>query len=449
LSLNEINFMRKTTLLFIGIACCVQGLAQNNKVTSAKMHLDEFMEHRDSAELTAARQSIDEAAVNDKTKDEPKMYLYRGEVYLMYFSIRIGTMVTKMLPPGSGSDMKALSKATGEAYTNIDTNAICIAANSFIKVLQLAPKDYYAEEAKQQQNLPTCLIHLGNKALQEYNAGRFTTSLALYQKVISIYSLLNITDSTSTQNIEMAANSASKSGNLTTALNYYQKLIDLKYGGAIPYHSIATMFLKQKDSANAWSYIEKGRAQYPDDIDLIISETNFYILKHNYEKAEGNLSLSISKLEQSPDRDKNKIVLSSLYSNLANIYDHRANPRDDKGNDLPKPADYDDLFTKAETNYIKSLDITPDNFDVLYVTGALYFNRAVPITKQANDLPLNATEKFNKLMDEAKGYFLKAQPYFEKAYKIKPDDASNTNALMQVYASTGQNDKAEALKGKK
>jgi tetratricopeptide (TPR) repeat protein len=106
------------------------------------------------------------------------------------------------------------------------------------------------------------------------------------------------------------------------------------------------------------------------------------------------------------------------------------------------------LFTKAETNYLKSLEITPDNFDVLYVTGALYFNRAVPITRQANDLPLNATDKYNKLMDQAKGYFLKAQPYFEKAYKINPNDVSNTNALMQVYASTNQNDKAEALKAK-
>ncbi len=153
-------------------------------------------------------------------------------------------------------------------------------------------------------------------------------------------------------------------------------------------------------------------------------------------------------MEQSPDRDKNKVVLSSLYSNLGNIYDHRANPRDDKGNDLPKPANFEELFAKADSNYAKALEITPDNFDVLYVMGALYFNRAVPITKQANDLPLNATDKYNKLMAQAKECFLKAQPYLEKANKIKPDDAANNNALMQVYANTGQNDKIEALKAK-
>lgn len=106
-------------------------------------------------------------------------------------------------------------------------------------------------------------------------------------------------------------------------------------------------------------------------------------------------------------------------------------------------------FAKADSNYNKALAISPDNFDVLFATGALFYNRAVPITKQANDLPLNATDKYNKLMDQAKVYFLQAEPYFERAYKINPNDASNANALMEVYASTGQNDKAEAIKNKK
>jgi len=441
--------MKKISVLFIGVAFCLNVQAQNNKVTSAKMHLDEFNTHGDSTELSAAVEAINDAAVNDKTKDEPKMYLYRGEVYLRYFSVRLNALVKKVILSQPANDMKAISKATGQAYTQIDTNSICIAANSFIKVLQLGSKDYYADEAKEQPNLPTCLIHVQNKALQEYNATRYASALSLYKKAITIFQLLNITDSTYKENIEMAANSASSAGNTAEALVWYQKMMDLKFGGAIPYHSIAIMYLKQKDSAKAWDYNEKGRAMYPDNIELIIFETNFYLIRHDYAKAEGNLMLSINKLEQSPDRDKNKVVLSSLYSNLGNIYDHRANPRDDKGNDLPKPANFEELFAKADSNYAKALEITPDNFDVLYVMGALYFNRAVPITKQANDLPLNATDKYNKLMAQAKECFLKAQPYLEKANKIKPDDAANNNALMQVYANTGQNDKIEALKAKK
>jgi tetratricopeptide (TPR) repeat protein len=233
------------------------------------------------------------------------------------------------------------------------------------------------------------------------------------------------------------------------ALMYYQKMIDLKYGGAAPYRSLASMYLKQNDSTKAWDYIEKGRTQYPDDLPLIITETNFYIVKHDYVKAESNLTLTINKVQQRADKDKNKALLTSLYTNLGGIYDRKANPKDIQGNDLPKPADYDSLFAKADSNYSRALGITPQSFDVLFAMGALYFNRAIPITKQANDLPLNATEKYNKLMAQAKVYFTQAQPYFEKAYAINPNDVSNANALREVYSSTGQDDKAAAIKAQK
>lgn len=438
--------MKTISFIFLGMAICLQAEAQNSKVTSAKMHLDSYATQQDTSELSAAKAAIDEAALNDKSKDEPKMYLYRGEIYLAYFGVRLSNLVSKSILAG----VKDAAKAKAEAYTNIDTNAICIAANSFIKVIQLAPSDYYAQEARQPENLSgTCLIHLENKALREYYAQRYSTSLALYKKVLLIYNVLNRTDSTYKQNMAMAATSAESAGNTASALAYYQQLISLNYGGAAPYRSLATMFLKQNDSAKAWEYIEKGRTQYPSDLNLIITETNFYILKHDYEKAESNLGVTIKKIEESPDRDKNKSLLASLYSNLGGIYDRKANPKDAQGNDLPKPADYDSLFVKADSNYSKALGINPNDFDILFARGALYFNRAVPITKQANDLPLNATDKYNKLMDQAKVYFLKAQPYFERAYNVNPNDAANANALKQIYANTSQNDKLEAMKNKK
>lgn len=425
----------------MGLALCINGMAQNGKVTSAKMHLDEFGTHQDTTELVAAKQSIDEAALNDKTKDEPKMYLYKGEVYLTYFNLRLGKIITNLVV----NEKMSTQKASGRAYELIDTTFICAAANSFMRVLQINPKDFYADETRSPQNLPTCLVNLENKAFREFNQQHFATSLALGKRLIAIFSLQNNTDTIYKEIVEMCATSADKSGNSTVALGYYQKLIDLKYGDTRPFNAISGMYMKQKDTAKAWDYIEKGRAQYPNDLQLIISETNYYLTKHDFDKAENNLTLSINKLEQNPDKDKNKNLLASLYNNLGSIYDHKANPRDDKGTDLPKPADYSDLVAKAETNYKKALDITPEDFDLLYVMGALYFNQAIPLNKQANDLPLNATAKYDKLIAQAKEFFAKAQPYFEHAYKINPKDASNTNALVQVYTSTGQNDKAEAI----
>jgi tetratricopeptide (TPR) repeat protein len=437
--------MKKISVLLLGIAISLQGWAQNSKVTSAVMHMEAYGSQRDTTELAAAKAAIDEAAVNDKTKDEPKMYLYRGEVYVTCFSVRLNSMESKALTAGA----KDVGKVAADAYTNMDTNTICVAVNSFVKVLQLAPKDSYADEAKDKPNLPAAISYLENKALMEYKVGRYTTSLALYQKVLTAFTALNISDSTYSQYVEYCAISAQSAGNNALALTYYQKLIDLKYDKATPYKSVSNIYLKQNDSAKAWDYIEKGRAQYPDDLSLIITETNFYITRHNYEKAEGNLTLTITKVQQRPDKDKNKALLASLYSNLGGIYDHKANPKDASGNDLPKPANYDTLFANADSNYSKALAVNPNDFDVLFARGALYFNRGVPIAKKANDLPYSAKAQYDKLLNEAKGYFLQAQPYFERAHKVNPNDAANTNALMAVYGSTDQTDKAAALKANK
>lgn len=429
--------MKKIPVLLASLTICACSWGQNSKVTSTKMHLDSYASEKDTTELLAAKEAIDEAAVNDKTKDEPKMYLYRGETYLTYFNYRFNKLFSRFLI----ADNRDTLKAQADAYTAMDTNTICVAANSFIKVIQLAPTDYYAQEAKQPFNLSvTCLIHLENKALRERIANRYASALALYKKAILIDSVLGKPED-SKRNVAMAAATAKDMGNTKVALAYYQELINLKYQEATPYYQVADMYLKKNDSAKAWDFIEKGRAQYPNDLNLIIVETNFYIEKHNYEKAQNNLLLSIQKVEQSPDRDKNKNLLSSLYINLGQIYDNRANPA--KG--IPRPADYDSLVAKADTNYKKALALTPNDMDALYLTGALYFKEAEPLIDQANALPLNATDKYNKLMDEAKAYFLKAQPYFEKAYKINPGDIDNVNALKQVYANTGQTDKIKAL----
>jgi len=436
--------MKKVAGLLLGGAICLQVAAQNSKVTSAKMHLESFTSQQDTSELALAKQSIDDAAANEKTKDEPKTYLYRGEVYMAYFSQHLSDFVSKAIKV---SGAKNANQARTDAYANIDTNTICVAANSFMKVIQMVPNDYYAEEAKQGPNLPTCLIHLENKAIGEYSVGRYSTALALYQKVLQVSAVLNkTTDSIYKQNIERAAVSADAANNTAVAVIYYQKLIDLKYGGAMPYRSLMNMYNKQNDSAKVWEYMEKGRALYPNDLSMIITETNFYLTKHEYDKALNNLTSAIKQVEASPDKSKQHMdLLTSLYQNLGGIYDRRAYPKDAKGNDLPKPADFDSAFMQADTNYGKALAISQDNFDVLKARGALYFNRAVPIVKQANDLPINATDKYNKLMAQAKVFFLQAQPYLEKAYKIKPGDVENANALKNVYASTDQNDKIKAM----
>ena len=63
----------------------------------------------------------------------------------------------------------------------------------------------------------------------------------------------------------------------------------------------------------------------------------------------------------------------------------------------------------------------------------------------ANDLPLEATEEYEKLKGEAVVEYLAAEPYFEKAFELLPEDENLAKSLKQIYKDTKQNDKLMEL----
>jgi tetratricopeptide (TPR) repeat protein len=423
--------------------------AQENKVVSAKMHLDEYTKDNDTSALSDAKDAIDLAVANEKTKDEPKMWLYRGMVYRAVFEHTLNNCVSKlMIKEGKPTTREGLLKLTGEAYASLDTTALSIAAFSFARVIALVPKDYYADEARGM--LPVCSAHIENKATSDYSRQQYPTALAMFEKAIWLGHVEGAKDTSDfiSQNIQNASITADKLKNYPKALMYYQEMIDLKIGGSQPYLAAIAIYNNNKDSAKSLDLLKKARAAFPGDVNLLISETNYYLQSHNNDKAIDNLQKAISKLE-GDNKPDNKSLLSNLYFVLGNTYDRLANPKNDSGRSLPKPANYEDLFTKAETNYTKAINLTPENFDEIFDLGALYNNRATAINRQANELPVEQTDKFNKLQAEAADYFKKSQPWLEKAHGINKTDQGCINALLQIYASTGQTDKIKDLKSGK
>src|ERR1700684_54332 len=98
--------MKKSFLVIALATASLQLFAQNNNVVSANRHLSDFMSGHDTADLKAAKQAIDEAAVNEKTKSEPKMFLYRGQVYETIFETKISA-VTKKMTIAAGANVTA------------------------------------------------------------------------------------------------------------------------------------------------------------------------------------------------------------------------------------------------------------------------------------------------------------------------------------------------------
>ena len=76
--------------------------------------------------------------------------------------------------------------------------------------------------------------------------------------------------------------------------------------------------------------------------------------------------------------------------------------------------------------YTKSLGIKADYFDANYNLGALYFNKAVQMVNEANDMwkprMSNRICHQKELEEGGKAMFSTALPYLEQALAVEPDD---------------------------
>src|SRR5690606_38179246 len=101
---------------------------------------------------------------------------------------------------------------------------------------------------------------------------------------------------------------------------------------------------------------------------------------------------------------------------LGVAYDGMANPKDKDEKDLPKPANYSELFTKAAEAYDNALKVA-DKPEINYNLGALYFNRAVMVNDEMNAITGSSSadiKKYDALKAQRDDWFNKALPYLEK-----------------------------------
>lgn len=443
----------KKIVVVLGLAIASYNVyAQNNKVVSAFDYLSDYLKSgHDSMDLKNAKAAIDQAAVNDKTKNEPKMFLYRGQVYETMYDAQISNISKKVLMASGKMDQAAVQKSQSEAYLHADTSYLSTAMYSYLMVIKLEPKGSFAQDAT--SGLMQCAGHMMNKAVCDYNAGNFVSAFGFFEQIYLGMKTQGYPDTAKEYRrmLQNTASTAEKAKLYPKAIIYYKDMIAIKAGKDVPYSSLDRIYMMQGDTTDALAAVSQGRIAYPDDINLLNAETNGYLWRKQNDKAESNLQLAIDKLNAMGTLNADqKDLLGRLHAILAGIFDRLANPRDADGKNLPMPANYTDMFQKADTNYKTALATNPEDFDYNFDIGALYNNRAKYIYDQLNAMDAKDQAKKDKMMeDEAKSWLTKAQPYLEKAYKLHGDDKVLKNVLLRLYASTGQEDKAKALTDQK
>ncbi len=189
------------------------------------------------------------------------------------------------------------------------------------------------------------------------------------------------------------AYSNNKLGNLSVAAKYYNKLA-ASDSTKIEYVQAASNIYKSiGDTVTALEALKKARKILPGDKLLLVDEANIYNNKKDYQALSALLPGLLDDNANNPD----------ITFVAANCYDHL------------------NQYEKAESLYLRTIELNNSAFDPVFNLGLLYFKQ-YEAKQQGMDNNLNVA---------------RAAQWLEKASEISPNDKRCLQVLQLVYAQTG------------
>ncbi len=400
--------MKKLAIFVVLTLIGTLGFSQSNKVVSA------YNYHK-SGKLDKAKEAIDEATINPKTMSEAKTWFYRGNIYIDIY------------------------RSDNPDYKKLDPDALNTAYEAYKKATELDTKGVYKEDIN--RFMPIIGQSYFNEGANKYNQGmtamnekdtvqaikEFKVSETSFENAYTIYKESGIVDTATIYYVSIAAELAKDYDKAKETLT---TLVEMNYPEPGIYSALAGIYYKQdKNIEKAMQYYKLGRQRYPDDLNLILQETNLFLAENQTEKALANLQLAATKDTMNPT------IFFAIGAKYNEIADDST-----RADDVRK-----DAFEKAASAYKQSIALKPDYFDPNYNMGALYVNKAAAIMGVANQLPLDKDKEYSALKKDADKYLSECLPYLEKAHELEPTDKGTMGSLKEIYTRLNMLDKLKAI----
>lgn len=368
-------------------------VSQSNQVTNSFNYLK-------NKEYDKAKASTDAAVEHESTKNSPKMWQYRGDVY------------------------RAIFENKEESVRNLDTEAEEKSLEAYMNCLKIDLKDNAKSPIYKDDVKGPLVISAGatNRKASWYGQNKqFDKALKCYDMLETalIYDFdqgMKRNNITKEKLLYNKYDMFARAGDIPKMQEYADKLIAINYKDPKIFVNMSSIMLGAKDTAKALSYIEKGKKMFDDNMDLVNLEINIYLAQKKTDQLKEKLQSAIAA-------NDNEI----LHAILANIY--------------TKTGEFD----KAEAEYMKALEIKPDYDVANYNLGVVYFNKGNEWSKKAGDLPPKEAAKAKEYDAKSLEDWKKAVVYLEKSYEVGPDKATKQR-LRQLLLKLGETEKAEKYK---
>jgi tetratricopeptide (TPR) repeat protein len=389
--------MKKTFIAAVALLSTTAIFAQKKNVQSAASYLKK-------GQLSKSFEFIELAKVNETTANDPKMWMYRGE--LMLAIMQSQNIDYRTLVDDAAEEMESSFKQMRKYDDGTKYLSEIVGKYGPVR-MQLFEKG--VEDYNKQKYLPS-LTYFGYVNLLGTVMGLVDTS-AYYNTALCAQKILDA-DSSKTEVKEMAAK---------VAIESFEECAKLGYGGAGVYLELGRLLNKQGKTEEAIKKYEEGITKYPSESALVIDLVILHLNNKTLDQAKKYMELAVS----------NNAGSKELLFNLGYVNE---NLKD---------------YFGAEEAYKKAMEIDANYFDPVYNFGAMKFNEGVELNSQANKLNFRTEQKkideLNKLAD---GMFNGALPLLEKAHSINAQDKDTLSSLVQLYGRLNKQDKYKEAKAK-
>lgn len=278
--------------------------------------------------IIIAKTAIDAAAAHPETKEDQKMFFYKGNIYigLAYFLAKDPTIVPISDEDAFNTGIKAweMGIASGGRYTDDIRGAV---------ISQNAGLFYVADELFKNEN--------------------YQMAADAYETCDKLMKAIGIVDTTIIYNAGVSYELAK---NYQKAAEMYSQLANMNYRGAKGAILAANAYTKLGSFDMALEVLSRVQNYYPNDIELLMTIVNVNL-------AAGNIMGAEAVLRSTIEKDPNN---AQLHYNVGTIY------MELKENQ------------KAEEELRIALQIDPAYAEARYQLGALLYNWSVQLRKEGN-----------------------------------------------------------------
>ncbi|MCE5347493.1 MAG: tetratricopeptide repeat protein [Bacteroidales bacterium] len=377
--------MKKVFLLIAIVSISLAAMSQKGKVTSALSYIEQ-------GTLDKAKDAIDQALVDEKSKDWPNTYFAKGKL------------------------CQAAYESDNAKYKAFYTDPLQEAYTSFEKAMELDPKGGIKKKIITNMiynSLASNLFSQGSAKFEAKDYGGALKSFETQIKITESDKYAGVVDTGMYYNAGLAAVNSKK---YNEAIKYFEKCAEMKYLGITPYYQIYESYLGIGDTTKAESVLTGLPKLFPDDKTITLQLIDLYLKSNKFEEAQKYIAVA-------KETDPNNY---SLYYAAGIMYLNQLK------------------FDQAITELSKSVELNPEVFDTQYGLGAAYINKAAEMFTKANDIM--DVKQYSAAIDTANTVYAKALPYMEKAHSLNPDDIYSMRSLQELYYRLKQTDKYNAIK---